>query len=210
MKNLTIKVCFVIETSLAMTEVLPNVQSYVEETIATLPSRLNLPSSEVIPSAVLYRDVDDADNCVFYPFTTASEFLANFPDLQRESRVACFSKSDAADVAGAVHCARHLDWSDAVVCMVVHCGITPAHGRMFNDVEDRYDEYPGEDPFGNNLLEDMSDLSKMNVHYMFVRLSERVDTMLETFDQVYHGPGTFTVVDCPTSPYTSDPDSVGE
>jgi hypothetical protein len=196
-----------------MTEVLPNVQSYVEETIATLPSRLNLPSAEVIPSAVLYRDVDDPDNCVLYPFMPASDFLEHFPNLERESQVACFSKSDAADVAGAVHCARHLDWSDATVSLVVHCGITPPHGRMFNDVEDRYDQYPGEDPFGNNLLDDMKELSKMRVHYMFVRISERVDTMLELMHQVYDLPGTFTVVDCPvydSESYTSEPDSVAE
>jgi hypothetical protein len=215
MTNLNIKVCFVIETTSQMTEILPNVQSYIKETITTLPSRMQLPSASVLPSAILYRDIEDPDNCVVYPFSTASTFLETFPNLERESSVACFDKSDAVDVAGAIHTVLGLDWSDAVVSLVVHCGITPPHGKMFDDIPDRLDKYPGGDPFGHNLLKDMYMLSLNRVHYMFVRISGRVDTMLECFHQVYQEPGTFTVIDCPTEEselesYISEPDSAGE
>jgi hypothetical protein len=86
---------------------------------------------------------------------------------------------------------------------------------MFDDIPDRLDKYPGGDPFGRNLLDDIHTLSLHRVHYMFVRISGRVDTMLEAFHQVYQEPGTFTVVDCPTedpelTEYISGPDSEGE
>lgn len=209
MKNLTIKVCFVIETTFEMTEILPSVQSYIEDTVYTLPSRLDLPTAEVIPAAILYRDYEDPEDVSCYDFRPAGLFFDDLPDLQRESRVACFGKSDAANVAGAVHAILGLDWSDAYVSVVVHCGITPPHGRMFDDYPGRLDRFPGENPYGHNLLEDMKELSRNRVHYMFVRISSRVDTMLEMFHQVYESPGTFTVVDLPEE-YTSEPDSVGE
>jgi hypothetical protein len=211
MKNVTIKVCFVIETTSEMTEILPNVQSYVEETITTLPYRLGIPSAEIFPAAILYRDYDDPDHLSMYDFRTADEFFEDLPNLQQESRIACFGKSDAADVAGAVHAVLEMNWDDADVKIVVHCGVTPAHGRMFDDVKGRLDKYPGENPSGHDLLEDMYTLSRSRVQYMFVRISERVDTMLELFRQVYDLPGTFRIVDCPRdASYTSEPDSVGE
>jgi len=205
---MNIKICFVVETTFKMTPYLYDVQCSMEETINTV--RFYNPQARILISAVTYRDYKDCEQLTSWTWTPMEEFWDSWEDLQKTSRTAWFSENDTADVAGAVNCALEQDWSDASLRMLVHYGISPAHGSQFHGpaVDDRF---PDGDPMGKDLLADVRTFSLMPCEYTFFRITPLVDTMLSLMDEVYIGSGKFTVNDLDaTETYISEPDSEEE
>ena len=204
----TIKICFVVETTFKMTSYLADVQASMDDIVDDLTFHNS--DADVLVGAVYYRDHKDADDVTSTPFMSVNDFFSLPVDLTDESRVWWKNENDAANVAVGLHTVSRLDWSGADVKLIFHYGISPAHGSQFHGAEVS-DLFPGGCPEGFDLLAIMHEFSLQSFDYTFYRITGAVDTMLEQFDQVYTGPGTFQVENLDIiDPYTSEPDSEEE
>lgn len=85
----------------------------------------------------------------------------------------------AEDVIGGLHAVRSLRWA-AKTCVLYHVGAMPCHGRAFHDLS--CDHYPHGDPHGLLVQEILYDLRGKGVHYLFGRIGEATDKMVEQFN----------------------------
>ncbi len=146
-------------------------------------------TADLLVSFIGYRDYGDEERLIEIPFQDARETMTQIRDVRAEG-----GDDIAEDVAHGLEKALHQNWSDADVKILFHIADAPAHGEAFHDfrVSDRY---PRGDPEGFEPRDFVEKMSFEEIHFTFVKIHHRTDTMIEQFHNCYAKGGSFKVID---------------
>ncbi len=146
-------------------------------------------TAHLLVSFIGYRDYGDQERMIEIPFQEARETMEQIRNVSAEG-----GEDIAEDVAHGLERALHQDWNDANVKILFHIADAPAHGQAFHapKVSDRY---PNGDPEGFDPRDFVEKMSFEDIHFTFVKIHPRTDTMIEQFHNCYAKGGSFNVID---------------
>lgn len=185
--QITVKICFLMDCTSSMTPWIHQAKTRMVE--LTNQVRSQHETAHLLVSFIGYRDYDDDERIIEIPFQNPRDTMEQIRMVEAEG-----GDDIAEDVAHGLERALHQDWSDANVKIVFHIADAPAHGDAFHDsrVSDRY---PRGDPEGFDPRDFVERMSLLDIHFTFVKIHPRTDTMIEQFDNCYAKGGSFKVID---------------
>jgi Alpha-kinase family len=115
-------------------------------------------------------------------------FTASIPvfeyALQQVETLTVGSGDFPEDVHGGLQQATQLAWdnSSAGTKVLIHIADAPCHGTQYQPFGYHPDHYPAGDPYGLRAADLLSTLSDCQVEYVFGRLNDTTDRMIQTFN----------------------------
>lgn len=203
----TLDILFVLDCTASMQPWINAAKRQIRTTLERLQSLH--PNWTFHVALILYRDYGDDERRAVLDFT---------PDLHRLDRlldnaIAEGGDDTAEDLAGALWTAARLDWSSRIRHIFVLTD-SPAHGTRYHDVHVS-DRFPGGDPEGRVVEDEVDTLTRKSVNMTFVRMHSRTDILIDRLQKVYsvraHRGATFRVEDLrylPPPPWGLERESV--
>lgn len=182
-----VKLCFLMDCTASMEPWIHAARVQIKDIVHETES--HYPDANVKVAFVGYRDIQDTERFVVFPFRSASALVQGIEFVHAKG-----GGDEAEDVAGGLVQALRLEWDDADVKLIVHIADAPAHGDWFH-APYVSDEYPEGDPSGLDPLVSMQFLSQQDFDYTFIKISSSTDTMIEHFHNSFSRLGRFKVVD---------------
>lgn len=185
--TITVKICFLMDCTASMEPYIHHAKTRMVE--LTNQVRTQHETARLLVSFIGYRDYGDHERLIEIPFQDARDTMEQIRNVSAEG-----GEDIAEDVAHGVERALHQDWSDANVKILFHIADAPAHGEAFHDYKVS-DRYPNGDPEGFDPRDFVEKMSFEEIHFTFVKIHHRTDTMIEQFHNCYAKGGSFKVID---------------
>jgi Mg-chelatase subunit ChlD len=186
MKDLTVKVCFVLDCTASMGPWIEAAKHRILDLLKDLSTQY--PNFKIFVAFMGYRDFEEE----WHSMSFTSDHNA-IHDLVKN--LSPLGGGDAAeDVAGAYRWVSNLNWN-ADVRAVFHITDAPAHGTKFHD-QRVSDDYPDGNPT-DDLCQLVRQLAKEEVDLTVFRLNHTTDIMYEYMKYEYKDihPDGFRIVD---------------
>lgn len=174
----TIDIAFVLDCTASMQ---PWINAAKRQIHTTLDGLHNThPNWDFHVALVLYRDYGDEERRAVLDFTDKWQRF----DAMLDNAVAEGGDDVAEDFAGAMWMTARLGWTGHIRHVFVITD-APAHGERYHGprVSDRY---PGGDPDGRIVEDDVDMLTSKRVHMTFVRIRADTDILIDCLRNVYH------------------------
>lgn len=184
------KLCFLLDVTGSMDPVINAVRDFLLEIIEYCEK--NYPQINLEVGFVGYRDVDSGRRSRYEKIP----FMSDIKEFKRQFVAACDCTGggdEAEDVLGGMQKALELNWdhNNTQVKVLVHCGDSPHHGKIFHD-KDIHDGSPELEAQPRPYTAILADFADNHIDYTFAQIKNHqkkeftTNRMLQLFSDAYN------------------------